>query len=220
MTDFVGEHEFEPVRGLPEHLPAGETLLWQGVPSWRKLALRIFHVRIVAVYFGLAAVWRLTVGISDGVPTAAIVQGVGVLVVMAVAVLAFLCGYAVLMARSTVYSITDRRLVIRGGIAFSKSWNIPFPIVRAASVRRDRDGGGDIALELAEGNRIAYLVLWPYARPFGFRQPQPLLRGLPAVELPAAVLAQALSRSGTGRARPAPTPPAGEGRVAVGVAVG
>ncbi|HBB55427.1 MAG TPA: phosphopantetheine adenylyltransferase, partial [Hyphomonadaceae bacterium] len=27
------EFDFEPVRGLPEALPAGEAILWQGAPS-------------------------------------------------------------------------------------------------------------------------------------------------------------------------------------------
>ena len=32
------EHEFEAARGLPELLPAGERVLWQGSPDWRGLA--------------------------------------------------------------------------------------------------------------------------------------------------------------------------------------
>jgi len=31
--DFAGE----PVRGLPEKLPAGERILWQGMPDWHPL---------------------------------------------------------------------------------------------------------------------------------------------------------------------------------------
>ena len=44
--------------GLPERLPEGETLLWQGRPSWRQLALRAFHVREIAIYFALLLAWR------------------------------------------------------------------------------------------------------------------------------------------------------------------
>ncbi len=36
-TAAVSEHEFEPIPGLPERLPAGERMLWQGRP-WRALA--------------------------------------------------------------------------------------------------------------------------------------------------------------------------------------
>jgi hypothetical protein len=65
------EHELEPQYGLPERLPAGEHILWQGSPDFRTVALRIFHLRKVALYWccvpllpwpmaapGLMACWR------------------------------------------------------------------------------------------------------------------------------------------------------------------
>ena len=45
------EHEFEAAPGLPEPLPAGERILWQGAPDWRALAVHVFHVRKLAAYF-------------------------------------------------------------------------------------------------------------------------------------------------------------------------
>ena len=39
---IVPEHEFEPVHGLPEKLPAGEKILWQGSPDWKTLANEAF----------------------------------------------------------------------------------------------------------------------------------------------------------------------------------
>ena len=61
------EHfDFEPVRGLPALLPAGEKLLWQGSPDWRSLAVRAYHVRKIAIYFLLLVLWRIGIGISSG----------------------------------------------------------------------------------------------------------------------------------------------------------
>ena len=48
----MSEYATEPVKGLPELLPTGERMLWQGQPSWRALAIRVFHVRKIAIYFG------------------------------------------------------------------------------------------------------------------------------------------------------------------------
>ena len=31
--EATGEHDYEPVRGLPGPLPAGEQLIWQGSPG-------------------------------------------------------------------------------------------------------------------------------------------------------------------------------------------
>ena len=45
------EHELEPQFGLPEPLPQGERILWQGSPDFAALARSAFHVRMLAVYF-------------------------------------------------------------------------------------------------------------------------------------------------------------------------
>ena len=47
------EHEFEAAPGLPEALPAGERILWQGSPDWKLLAAEAFHVRRLSLYFAL-----------------------------------------------------------------------------------------------------------------------------------------------------------------------
>ena len=60
------EHEFEAQYGLPERLPAGERLLWQGAPAWRELARRAFHLDKLALYFGVILALRATVVVADG----------------------------------------------------------------------------------------------------------------------------------------------------------
>jgi hypothetical protein len=45
--------------------------------------------------------------------------------------------------------------VIRGGIALSLSLNVPFTLIDRASLRLQRDGTGDIPLDLLAGSRIA-----------------------------------------------------------------
>ena len=62
----MNEHEVEPIRGLPELLPQGERILWQGAPAWKPLALRALHVRAVLAYFALLFVWSVCMGVWDG----------------------------------------------------------------------------------------------------------------------------------------------------------
>ena len=57
-TTHEHEHDFEAVRGLPEPLPPGETLLWQGAPDWRVLARHGFHLRQLVGYFGVILALR------------------------------------------------------------------------------------------------------------------------------------------------------------------
>lgn len=62
----MNEHETEPVRGLPQRLPAGEALLWQGSPLAWSLARRGFHVVDLAIYFLLLEIWHTVRLLSGG----------------------------------------------------------------------------------------------------------------------------------------------------------
>lgn len=188
---MMREHDGEPVLGLPEALPHGERLLWQGAPEWSAVARRVFRIRLLAAYFlGLVA-WSLGNSLAEGA-TLAIVGLAGLrFVALAAAALGLLTLIAWLIARTTVYTITDRRLVIRFGVALSMTVNIPFRLIASAAVRTYPDGSGDIVLSLLPGQRIAYLLLWPHVRPWRLLQPSPMLRGIPA----SAVVADALSRA-------------------------
>ena len=68
MSEHHNDFDFEPVRGLPQHLPKGERMLWQGAPRWQDLAVHAFHARKVIWYFAgltiLAGVLRLAEGDS------------------------------------------------------------------------------------------------------------------------------------------------------------
>ena len=190
---MTSEHDYEPVRGLPAPLPPGENLLWQGSPRWQTLAVRAFHVRKVAVYFAVLLALRGSRGALDGAtlgPEIATTAALGALALLAIGLLMLL---AWLSARSTVYTITDRRVVMRFGVALSLTLNVPFKVIESAAVRIRHDGTGDIPLELKQGEKLGYLVNWPHVRPWHFMQPQPMLRALPDVAHAAETLARALA---------------------------
>jgi len=187
------ESDFEPVPGLPEVLPAGERMLWQGAPRPWALALTAFRVRAVAIYFAALMAWRGFVTITDGGSwRSAIEEAVG-LAPLAAGALAILSIIAYLSARTTLYTITDRRIVMRYGMALPLTMNIPFKSIEAASVTHHRDGTGDIALNVRDEERIGYLILWPHARPWRYARPEPSLRGLGDVDAVASLLSQALA---------------------------
>jgi len=60
------DFDFDPVRGLPEVLPAGERMLWQGSPRWQDMALHAFHVRKVAVYFAVITLSVVVLRLAEG----------------------------------------------------------------------------------------------------------------------------------------------------------
>ncbi len=185
------EHDSEPVPGLPEHLPQGETILWQGAPSWRPFALRAFHLRGLAAYFVLLAAWYLAAGWSAD-PQDAVLGALRLITLGAVPIV-LLLGLGRLAARTTLYTITNRRIVMRVGVALPMTVNIPFSSVRKADMRLNKDGTGDIQLRLMPGRRVSYFAMWPHLRMLRVSNPEPMLRALPDAEVAGRALSQALA---------------------------
>jgi hypothetical protein len=182
---------------LPEPLPRGESVIWIGRPDWRRLALRAFHIRAVAIYFGLLALWRVASGIADGeTAVAASMAALWVVVPgsMACGVLALL---AWLSAWTTRYIITSRRVIMQFGVALPMTLNIPFSVIESASLKAYRDGTGDIPLTTNGPDRVAYLLLWPHARPWRAARAEPMLRSIPDARHVAEILSCALAGTAT-----------------------
>ena len=179
---------------LPEPLPQGERILWRGKPDWRVLARRAFHIRKLALYFGVIIAYM---GADAAVRGEAASTAFPLLCAtgLAAAALGLVAAYAWGVARVTAYTVTDRRVLIRIGIALPMTINLPFARIDGAGMTEHADGAGDIPLALRKGDRVAYLVLWPHARPWHMARPQPMLRGLTDVAPAAQVLARALAAS-------------------------
>ena len=175
-TSHEHEHEFEPVRGLPEPLPSDEHVLWQGAPDWRVLARECFHVRKLAFYFAALIAWRVGSVIAAGGTGREIAIAGGMAVALAAIALGLATLFAWLSARTALYTITDRRVVMRVGIVLSVTFNLPFARVEAAGLHPLAGTHGDVALTLDPKDRIAYLHLWPHVRPWHVARTQPSLR--------------------------------------------
>jgi hypothetical protein len=111
---------------------------------------------------------------------------------IAILTVAALAGLAWLYARTTVYTLTNKRVVIRFGVAMPKAFNIPYPIIESAAVKTVGGGAGDLALTLKAPNKIAFAHLWPNARPWRLASPQPTFRALADVQGAATILAAAM----------------------------
>lgn len=187
------EHDGEPVRGLPERLPEGERILWQGSPHWPSLARHVLHTWKIAAYFAILIAWRMIDAVHGGATlTEASVHAMW-LVPLGLACIGVLSLLAWAMARSTIYTITDKRVVLRYGVAVEKAINVPFKIIGTAALKLRGNGTGDIPLTLTGDDSIAYLHLWPHARPWRFKVPEPMLRFVPEGEKVARLLSAALA---------------------------
>lgn len=180
----------EPIRGLPAVPPEGEHILWQGAPDAWMLARQALNLGWVAGYFGLLAAWRgLAIGLQSG--WALGMKATVPYLVMGAVACAILALIAVTLARTTVYTLTNRRVAMRIGAALTVTLNIPFTCVLAADLALDRRGTGSIALELTAGTKLSYLVCWPHVRPWRITNTQPAMRCIPDAERVANLLADA-----------------------------
>ncbi|MEM9624932.1 MAG: photosynthetic complex putative assembly protein PuhB [Pseudomonadota bacterium] len=187
------EFAVEPVPGLPELLPEGERMLWQGKPDWIGLAKRGLYLKPVIAYCTILLGWFAVSGLSDGMGGLAVAQSLLLPLLLAVALVAIIFGLAFFLARSTIYTITNRRVVMRFGIALPITINLPFSRIETAALRKFGDGAGDIPLTIKGKDKLAWLHLWPHARPWRLTKPEPMLRSVPEAEKIASILAEAMA---------------------------
>lgn len=168
----------EPIKGLPERPPEGELVLWQGKPVAFALARDSMALYWVAGYFAFLAIWRVGVSSADMPFSQALPLAIPFLVLGLVAC-GMIYGFAVILARTTVYTVTTARVAMRVGAALTVTLNLPFKLIANASLETRRDGTGTIAFETMGETRLSYLVLWPHIRPWHMKRTQPALRCIP-----------------------------------------
>lgn len=178
----MSEYNHEPIRGLPGELPGDEHVLWQSSPDWKYLAAAALHIRLSAFYFGAIVVWAVSRGDAN---TAIAVS------VLGATVLGLFTLFAWGVGRTTVYTITNKRIVLRIGVALNKCINLPLSEIEAANLKMLGDGHGNIVLRLKGMPRIGYFMLWPHARSLRFVRPQPMLRAIPDAQNVAQMLFKA-----------------------------
>ena len=207
-TLAMSEHEFEPVPGLPERLPDGERILWQGSPSPRALARRALHVRKVAVYFALLAAWHVYETLQGGANWPAALRGAAWLLVLgaACAGVLSLLGWAHGAQHAVHGDQRARRHAVRGRAADHDEPAFPGDRVGRHPAPRGRNGG-PAAASSSTGEHVGYVVTWPHVRPWHFFRVQPTLRALPNGAEVAAILSAAVTAADPAAVRGATSAP-------------
>jgi hypothetical protein len=181
----------EYIKGVPHPLPTGEHVLWEAAPDARALATHVFHRRLVAMYFLAMLVWW-GIATVEPVMSQAFAVGLGIRLALTLIVLAIAEVLARASARTSWYDITNRRIVMRLGVVFPMSINIPFSIIDGARIGTFSDGTGQLVLTLGKAHRLAYIALWPHCQVFRFTRPEPVLRALLDPKAVSALLVNAI----------------------------
>jgi hypothetical protein len=193
--------------GLPDHLPEGEHLLWQGRPDWWRLAIDVYHVRKVAAYFAAFIIGQPLWRVSQGESVSEALSNVPVLLACALAACAILVAIAYASARTTRYTLTNKRALMKVGIALPAIINLPFRQIDGVSLALTGTGCGNICFKTGGDVSLAYLLLWPHAKPWHVSKTQPAFRDIPDAEAVATRLAFALGGQMPVRAAVAETSP-------------
>ena len=190
MSGHDKDFDFEPMPGIPAKLPPGEEILWQGSPDTMALARGAFKINWILGYMLAIVVWRAGGAYADG--------GAGLMIATALPYLALTAaGYGVIyalawaQARAAIYTITTARVIMRIGAALPVTYTIPFVRIKTARLDQKINGTGTIAMELSEGLRLSFAVLWPHLRPWHARDTQPAFRCIPDATHVARLLADA-----------------------------
>lgn len=190
MSHHDDDFNFEPIRGLPEKLPEGEVILWQGSPAPLQLAREALNLTWVAAYFLILVIWRIAVSLDTVTLAVALGHAVPFVVIGLIACL-IIYGVATIQARATVYTLTNKRVAMRIGAALTMTLNLPYTWIGTAQLSQRRNGTGTIAFELIGDTRLSYLMTWPHVRPWHMAKTQPALRCIPDAAAAARIFAEA-----------------------------
>lgn len=184
------DFKFEPVRGLPEALPADEHIIWQGAPNALRLAKDAWGLNWIIGYFVLLALWR--VGVSSTMVTLTEAMGHGIPFLLGGALAGLIIyGIAYVQARSTVYTLTNKRVAMRIGAALTMTLNLPYTSIGNADLGTRKSGLGTLTFELIGDTRLSYLMTWPHVRPWYITRTQPAFRSIPNAAHVAQLFAEA-----------------------------
>jgi hypothetical protein len=168
------EHEFEAQLGLPEQLPKDERILWQGSPNWLSLSIEVYRLRSLGIYFMLMLLLQTSYISSQSEEWSykpLILTGS-----MVVFTLSTIALWAWISAKTCMYTVTNKRIVMRIGVVYSLTFNFPLKKIISAHELHRSKSTSDISVTLGKADRIGWLHLWPHTRPWVVNQPEPTLR--------------------------------------------
>jgi hypothetical protein len=163
-------------------LPSDEFIVWQGSPDIGALAASAFHIKKLVIYFILLIVACAWPAVEAQAGAMAVLQAIKWIAPLSLLGLASVWLMAYMTSRATVYTLTNKRVVMRLGIVLTVTFNLPLKQIASSDVRLLESGFGDITLALQGSDRIAWVHLWPSVRPWRISKPEPTLRAIADVQ--------------------------------------
>ena len=93
-----------------------------------------------------------------------------------------------IQSQSSVYIITENRVIIKSGAALSFLISIPFKKIKAVNLQKRKGSLGTISFELSSGKRVPYISCWPSVRPWKLKNTEPAFSCIEDVDEVATIL--------------------------------
>ena len=179
--------KFEVHKNILDAIPEGESILWKGKPSFWGFSWYFFGLKLLAFYLiilSVVFVARLTV--TDFF-TAFVVDFLPFLL-SGILTSCILMALAKIQSQSSVYIITENRVIIKSGAALSFLISMPFKKIKAVNLQKRKGSLGTISFELNSGKRVPYISCWPSVRPWRFKNTEPAFSCIENVDEVATIL--------------------------------
>ena len=174
-------------------LRPGEVLVWQGQPCWRGLAAGAFHIRGIALWVCALVFVNAVAARMAHLPPWQAVHDIAPLLALGGLVVAGVAAAAWAAGRTTLYTITNQRVLMQYGVALTATLALPMRLIGAVAVSEGRVA--NVPIRLKPGQVVAYAKLWPHARPWRLRRPEPMLRSLADAGRVAAMLSRTVAEA-------------------------
>ena len=141
-----------------------------------------FHVRKITFYFAFMVFLQCVHLVDTDTAWLDMAKQLGTSICLASIALGLLTWSAYLSSKATIYTLTNKRIVMRIGIVLSLTFNVPLRKIVASDLLILKNQVGNIALGISSDSPIGWLNLWPHVRAWRINAPQPTLRCVPQAE--------------------------------------
>ena len=179
--------KFEVHKNILDAIPEGESILWKGKPSFWGFSWYFFGLKLLALYLIiLSVVFAARLTVTDFF-TAFVVDFLPFLL-SGILTSCILMALAKIQSQSSVYIITENRVIIKSGAALSFLISMPFKKIKAVNLQKRKGSLGTISFELNSGKRVPYISCWPSVRPWRFKNTEPAFSCIENVDEVATIL--------------------------------
>ena len=179
--------KFEAPKNILDAIPNGESILWKGRPSLWGFSWNLFGLKWITLYLSMLSIVSVARFFASDFYTAFYVDFLPFFLSGIFASI-ILIGLAATQTYSTVYIITENRVIIKTGAALSFLISMPFKKIKEVNLQKRGASIGTISFELLSEKRVPYISCWPSVRPWKFKRTQPAFSCVRSVDEVATIL--------------------------------